>query len=129
MRKLLSLVLALLALGALPHARAADKGETAGPPMNYRTISGLSQPTYKRTKGLVTAVISAGLSSMYDHQFQDGVPYDALWLGPIEAYYELTLVRALPPGFEVPDEMGKTGDDFGDNVQNAGCGAQSTPLA
>jgi hypothetical protein len=67
---------------------------------------------------------------MYDHQFQAGVPYDALWLGPIEAYYELTLVRDLPPGFEIPNEMGKTGDDFGDggNLQYTGCGAQSSPL-
>jgi len=258
MRRLLSLVLALLVLGALPHARADAKGQTAGPPMDYRKISGLSQPTYRnvirttyripaadgvqlyievtrprspkrfpviaelspyhgtvydrdglrplpfdgglvkyfvprgyavlmmdlrgtgrsggcldllgphdrsdikrviewaarqpwstgrvgtighsypgaagvaalsqRPKGLVTAVVSAGLSSMYDHQFQAGVPYDALWLGPIEAYYELSLVRALPPGFDLPNEMGRTGDDFGNNVQYTGCGAQSSAL-
>jgi len=257
-RRALSLVVALLVLGVIPRAGAGTKGVTAGPPMDYRKITGLSQPTYRNTihsvyripaadgvqlyievtrprspkrfpviaelspyhgtvydrdgmralpfdgglvkyfvprgyavlmmdlrgtgrsggcldllgpkdrsdikrviewaasqpwstgrvgtighsypaaagvaalsqrpKGLVTAVVSAGLSSMYDHQFQMGVPYDALWLGPIEAYYELSLVRALPPGFTIPDDMGKTGDDFGDNLQYFGCGAQSSAL-
>lgn len=79
-----------------------------------------------RPKGLVTAVVSSGLSSMYDHQFQGGVPYDALWLGPIEAYYALSVARQLPPGFTLPDDGEATGDDFGNDMQDFGCGARSS---
>jgi len=256
MRRLLSLVLALLVLGTIPHASAAAKGVTAGPPMNYRRIAGLSQPKYRATihtvyrlpaadgvklyvevtrpkssgrfgviaefspyhgtvydrdgarilptdgglvkyfvprgyavvmldlrgtgrsqgcldllgptdradikrviewaagqpwsngrvgmvghsypaaasvaalsqrpKGLVTAVVSAGLASMYNHQFQAGVPYDALWVGPIAAYQTLATERQLPPGFSDPVEGGRTGDDFGNDPQYFGCGLLSS---
>ena len=48
-------------------------------------------------RGLATIVPSAGLASMYDHQFQDGVPYWLQWVGPMEAYEQLALERKLPP--------------------------------
>jgi predicted acyl esterase len=63
---------------------------------------------------------------MYNHQFQAGVPYDALWLGTIEGYFELSLVRQLPPGVTLTQEMGTTGDDFGNDMQYFGCGARSS---
>ena len=47
-------------------------------------------------RGLATIVPSAGLASMYDHQFQAGVPYYLQWAGPIEAYEQLALERKLP---------------------------------
>ena len=255
-RRLLCLVTALLVMGAVPHASASARGVTAGPPMNYRNIAGLSPPKYgqtihtalrlraidgielyvevtrpaapgrypviaeispyhgtvynrdgfrmlpsegglvkyfvprgyavvmmdlrgtgksqgcldelgpndradikrvvewaaaqtwsngrvatighsypggtsvaalsQRPKGLVTAVVSAGLGSMYDHQFQGGVPIDGTWLGTIYAYNELAIVRHLPPGIDSPLENERTGDSFGENTQYAGCGTLSS---
>ena len=61
--------------------------------------------------GLATIVPSAGLASMYDHQFQAGVPYFLQWAGPIEAYEQIALERKLPGG-----------DDFGNNLEDTGCG-------
>ena len=52
--------------------------------------------TVRKPKGLVTIVPSAGLPAMYDHQWQLGVPYNAQYLGPIEAYQQLALQRELP---------------------------------
>ena len=63
-------------------------------------------------RGLATIVPSAGLASMYDHQFQDGVPYWLQWVGPIEAYEQLALERKLPP-FSDPSGTVHPGDDFG----------------
>ena len=255
-RRLLSLVIAVLVAGVVPHAQASTRGVTAGPPLNYRAIRGLSQAVYKqkirtvhrvisfdglelyvevvrpkargrypviaelspyhgtvykrdgirplpfdgglvnyfvprgyavlmmdlrgtgrsqgcldligpkdradikrviewaarqpwsngrvgtvghsypgatgvaalsqRPKGLVTAVVSAALGSMYDHQFQAGVPYNALWLGPIYAYFEMSVQRHLPPGLNNPAIDGDTGDNFGNDMQYFGCGAQSS---
>jgi predicted acyl esterase len=65
----------------------------------------------QRPQGLVTIVPSAGLASMYQHQFQAGVPYFLQWAGPIEAYEELAIERKLPGG-----------DDFGNNLEDTGCG-------
>src|SRR5688500_1124481 len=61
--------------------------------------------------GLKTIVPSAGLASMYHHQFQDGVPYFAQWAGPIEAYEQIAIERKLPEG-----------DDFGNSMEDTGCG-------
>jgi predicted acyl esterase len=64
-----------------------------------------------RPTGLKTIVPSAGLASMYDHQFQAGVPYFLQWAGPIEAYEQIAIERKLPGG-----------DDFGNNLEDTGCG-------
>jgi hypothetical protein len=61
--------------------------------------------------GLKTIVPSAGLASMYHHQFQDGVPYFLQWAGPIEAYEQIAIERKLPGG-----------DDFGNSIEDTGCG-------
>jgi predicted acyl esterase len=61
--------------------------------------------------GLKTIVPSAGLASMYHHQFQDGVPYFLQWAGPIEAYEQIAIERKLPGG-----------DDFGNSMEDTGCG-------
>src|ERR671917_1836687 len=61
--------------------------------------------------GLKTIVPSAGLASMYHHQFQDGVPYFLQWAGPIEAYEQIAIERKLPGG-----------DDFGNSLEETGCG-------
>ena len=62
-------------------------------------------------RGLVTIVPSAGLASMYHHEFQDGVPYNLQWVGPLEAYEQLAIERHLPGG-----------DNFGNGMQYFGCG-------
>ncbi len=74
--------------------------------------------------GLKTIVPSAGLASMYDHQFQTGVPYFLQWAGPIEAYEQLALERKMPPLPPDPFGLGlvHTGDDFGNNLEDTGCG-------
>ncbi|MDP3713384.1 MAG: CocE/NonD family hydrolase [Mycobacteriales bacterium] len=69
-------------------------------------------------KGLVTIVPSAGLAAMYHHEFQDGVPYNLQWAGPLFAYEQLALQRHLP------SQLGQGyGDDFGNNLTSTGCGA------
>jgi predicted acyl esterase len=65
----------------------------------------------QRPDGLATIVPSAGLASMYHHQFQAGVPYFLQWAGPIEAYEQIAIERKLPGG-----------DDFGNNLEDTGCG-------
>lgn len=65
----------------------------------------------QRPDGLATIVPSAGLASMYHHQFQAGVPYFLQWAGPIEAYEQIAIERKLPGG-----------DDFGNNMEDTGCG-------
>jgi predicted acyl esterase len=66
---------------------------------------------------LKTIVPSAGLATMYDHQFQAGVPYFLQWAGPMEAYEQLTLERSLPGG-----------DSFGKNLEYTGCGLPNSSL-
>ncbi len=68
-------------------------------------------------KGLVTIVPSAGLATMYDHQFQAGVPYFLQWAGPMFAYEEIALEADLPGG-----------DSFGKNVEDTGCGLPNSSL-
>jgi predicted acyl esterase len=82
----------------------------------------------EQPKGLATAVTSAGLASMYDHQFQAGVPYLAQWAGPIEAYEQLALQRALPANPLCDAAVGPCGDNFGNDIQDAACGATQTSL-
>ena len=77
-------------------------------------------------KGLVTIVPSAGLASMYDHQFQAGVPYLLQWAGPQWAYELLAIDRHLPAVGNNPASGGATGDNFGNDMQYVGCGAQSS---
>ncbi len=69
----------------------------------------------QRPNGLATIVPSAGLASMYHHQFQAGVPFFLQYVGPIEAYEQLAIERKLPGG-----------DDFGNNMQETGCGLPSS---
>ncbi|MGH2662207.1 MAG: CocE/NonD family hydrolase [Actinomycetota bacterium] len=80
--------------------------------------------------GLVTIVPSAGLASMYDHQFQTGVPYLLQWVGPMYAYEALAMQRDFPPGAPAPPlSSGPTGDNF-ENAPNPqfGCGWQNSSL-
>ncbi|MGH3432793.1 MAG: CocE/NonD family hydrolase, partial [Thermocrispum sp.] len=67
--------------------------------------------------GLETIVPSAGLATMYDHQFQAGVPYFLQWAGPMFAYEQIALERHLPGG-----------ENFGRNVEDTGCGLPSSSL-
>jgi putative CocE/NonD family hydrolase len=78
-------------------------------------------------RGLATIVPSAGLASMYDHQFQDGVPYWLQWVGTMEAYEQIALERKLPP-FSDPTGLTHTGDDFGGAMEETGCGLPNSSL-
>ena len=68
-------------------------------------------------EGLETIVPSAGLASMYDHQFQAGVPYFLQWAGPMFAYEQIALERHLPGG-----------ENEGRNVEDTGCGLPNSSL-
>ena len=76
-------------------------------------------------RGLVTIVPSAGLASMYDHQFNKGVPWNLQYIGPQVAYEGLALSRDMPSQAPaVPVVGGPTGDNFDENGPNpqTGCG-------
>ena len=76
-------------------------------------------------RGLVTIVPSAGLASMYDHQFNKGVPWNLQFIGPQVAYEGLALSRDLPEGTPpIPVIGAPPGDNFGYAGPNAqfGCG-------
>ena len=83
-----------------------------------------------RPEGLVTIAPSAGLASMYDHQFQAGVPWLLQWVGPMVAYEGLALIRDLPPGFTEPVLTGgSTGDNWGNGPNpQIGCGMQNSAI-
>ncbi len=85
--------------------------------------------TIGNPKGLVTIVPSAGLPAIYDHQWQLGVPYNAQYLGPIEAYQQLALQRELPLKIDLPNDLGKTGEHFGKDLPGIACGLQDTALS
>ena len=68
-------------------------------------------------EGLVTIVPSAGLATMYDHQFQAGVPYFLQWAGPMFAYEQLHLERDLPGG-----------EHEGEKPEETGCGLPNSSL-
>lgn len=76
-----------------------------------------SRAAAEAPQGLVTIVPSAGLATMYHHQFQAGVPFFLQWAGPMFAYEQLALERHLPGG-----------ESFGRNVEDTGCGATSSSL-
>ncbi len=78
--------------------------------------------------GLKTIVPSAGLASMYHHQFQAGVPYYLQWAGVQWSYEYLTVARSLPPVGADPVQNAETGDNFGNDMQEAGCGAPDSAL-
>jgi predicted acyl esterase len=84
--------------------------------------------TKLKPKGLVTIVPSAGLPAIYDHQWQQGVPYNAQYLGPIEAYQQLALQRDLPVKVELPVLGGLTGEHAGKDVFQIGCGLKDSSL-
>jgi predicted acyl esterase len=84
--------------------------------------------TVRKPKGLVTIVPSAGLPAIYDHQWQLGVPYNAQYLGPIEAYQQLALQRELPIKLQLPVLGGMTGEHAGKDVFQIGCGLKSSAL-
>jgi putative CocE/NonD family hydrolase len=68
-------------------------------------------------RGLETIVPSAGMATMYDHQFQAGVPYFLQWAGPMEAYEQIALERDLPDG-----------EHFGQKPEETGCGLPNSSL-
>ncbi|TAL12113.1 MAG: CocE/NonD family hydrolase, partial [Frankiales bacterium] len=78
-------------------------------------------------RGLATIVPSAGLASMYDHQFQGGVPFNLQYSGPQWAYELIALNRSLPPGINTV-LAGTTGDNFGNDPQEIGCGLPNSAL-
>jgi putative CocE/NonD family hydrolase len=69
-------------------------------------------------EGLVTIAPSAGLASMYDHQFHNGVPWNLQWVGPMIAYEGLAFERDLPPG--TPAIPNVTSGNAGDNWEHRG---------
>src|SRR3954451_16916024 len=71
----------------------------------------------QRPAGLATIVPSSGLASMYDHQFQAGVPFYGQWLGPMFGYEQLAVERKLPGG-----------DDFPNHMEETACGATTSSL-
>jgi putative CocE/NonD family hydrolase len=75
-------------------------------------------------RGLATIVPSAGLASMYDHQFNKGVPWNLQYIGPVVAYEGLALSRDLPPGAPAVPVVGGPNGDNAENGPNAqtGCG-------
>lgn len=76
-----------------------------------------SRAAASQPNGLVTIVPSAGLATMYDHQFQAGVPYFLQWAGPMFAYEQIALERHLPGG-----------ESFAKNVEDTGCGLSNSSL-
>ena len=82
----------------------------------------------QKPKGLATIVPSAGLASMYHHQFQGGVPYFLQWTGVQWSYNYLTVARHLPPVGKEPVQNANTGDDFGNNAEHTGCGMPNSAL-
>ena len=80
-------------------------------------------------RGLATIVPSAGLASMYHHQFQGGVPYMLQWAGVQWSYEYLAVARKLPPvGPADPVTGSPRGDDFGNDMEETGCGAPNSSL-
>ncbi len=74
-------------------------------------------------RGLATIVPSAGLASMYDHQFHHGVPWNLQYAGPIFAYETLALARHVPgEAGPIPVLGYGTGDNAGRDVEDTGCG-------
>ncbi len=81
-------------------------------------------------EGLATIVPSAGLASMYDHQFQAGVPYFLQWAGPQWSYEGIAMARHLPPQASLVTNFvfGQAGDNFGKDMEYFGCGWTESAL-
>jgi uncharacterized protein len=80
-------------------------------------------------QGLATIVPSAGLASMYHHQFQGGVPFNLQWAGVQWSYEALAIARKLPAETGPLPVLGaNTGDDFGNNMEDTGCGLPQSSL-
>ncbi|HEX2058074.1 MAG TPA: CocE/NonD family hydrolase [Actinomycetota bacterium] len=74
----------------------------------------------QRPPHLVTIAASAGMPDMYGHEYQQGVPFSDMFVGPTAAYQALATIRHLPP----PPVEGLPvgwGDAFGQRVEYAGC--------
>ncbi len=71
-------------------------------------------------EGLVTIVPSAGMATMYDHQFQAGVPYFLQWAGPMFAYEQLAAERDLPGGEHAGQKPAETGCGLPNSSLTAG---------
>ena len=88
-------------------------------------IIGLSMPGHAagvaaamQPEGLETAVIIAGGGSMYDSQFQRGVPFFLHFASPWSVYPALSVARYSPAG--VPPFT--SGDEASTQYTSAGCG-------
>ncbi|MDQ3991854.1 MAG: CocE/NonD family hydrolase, partial [Actinomycetota bacterium] len=81
-----------------------------------------------RPQGLVTAVPVAAIASMYEHQFQAGVPYAFQWAGPMVSYPLGGTVRHLPPNPVSELTAWPWGDNFGNDPQYAACGWMASSL-
>ena len=79
-------------------------------------------------KGLVTIAPSAGVASIYDHQFQGGVPYYLQYVGPQVGYPLLTILRDLPAKVNTGTFLGTTGQNFGNEPGGTACGMASSAL-
>ena len=80
---------------------------------------------------LKTIVPSAGLAAMYHHEFQDGVPYNLQWAGPLLAYEFLAMNRYIPEELEpiwsqLPLVGSPTGENEGGDPTQFGCGWQNS---
>src|SRR5438034_598400 len=99
-RRLLAPVIALLVLGALPHASAGPGGNTAGPPMNYRTIRGLSQPRFRETVHTVHRIPAADGVELYVEVTRPKAPGRFPVIAELSPYhgtvYDRDGLRALP---------------------------------
>jgi putative CocE/NonD family hydrolase len=93
-------------------------------------MTGMSYPAMAATlaatqvpQGLVTVVpIGGAFASVYNHQFQAGVPYAFQWAGPIASYPAQGTQRHLPPLEQTRGSSFGTGDNFGNDPQYTGCG-------
>ena len=79
-------------------------------------------------RGLVTIAPSAGLASIYDHQFQGGVPYFLQYVGPQVGYPLLSIIRDLPARVNTGTFLGTTGQNFGNEPAGTGCGMTGSAL-
>lgn len=92
------------------------------------TVAAAQEP-----RGLVTSVPIAAGASMYDNQFQAGVPYGYQWTSHVHAYPTIATQRHLPSIAPVLSGLGldyesPIGDDFGGHPQDAACGWMSSSL-
>ena len=96
--------------------------------MSYPGIASVLAAAQK-PQGLATIVpVAGGIASMYDHQFQAGVPYAFQWAGPVYSYSAQSTQRHLPPVQQTQGSEFGTGDNFGKDPQYTGCGWAGSSL-